>query len=61
MTPIEASKNELSVYKNMAGKRWKKAKFKVGDKVRIAKKKVRFDKGYATRWTREIFIIEKKF
>ncbi len=37
----------------------KKPKFKVGDRVRIAKKKGTFEKGYTTRWTREIFIIEE--
>ena len=27
--------------------------------VRISKKKSTFEKGYTTRWTREIFVIEK--
>ena len=64
MTPVEARKveNELTVYKNLYpenDEKTKKAKFKVGDRVRIAKKKGKFEKGYTTRWTREIFVIEK--
>ena len=64
MTPVEASKveNELTVYKNLYpenNEKTKKAKFKVGDRVRIEKKKGKFEKGYTTRWTREIFVIEK--
>ena len=59
MTPVEASKkeNESIVYHNLyppepiPGK----PKFKVGDRVRITKKKKFFEKGYTTRWTREIF------
>ena len=42
------------MYKNLYPE-IKKAKFKVGDRVRITKKK----KGYTTRWTKEIFVIEK--
>ena len=64
MTPVFASKleNELTVYKNLypeKSEKPKKAKFKVGDRVRISKKKGKFEKGYTTRWTREIFVIEK--
>ena len=32
-------------------------KFKVGDKVRITKKKSIFEKGYTPRWTEEIFTV----
>ena len=32
-------------------------KFKVGDKVRISKKKTTFEKGYTPRWTEEIFTV----
>ena len=59
MTPIEASKkkNESTVYFNLYGKMKQlssKAKFKVGDKVRISKyKRKRFDKGYTSNWTEE--------
>ena len=64
MTPVEASKleNELTVYKNLypeKEEKIKKPKFKVGDRVRITKKKGKFEKGYTTRWTKEIFVIEK--
>jgi hypothetical protein len=34
-------------------------KFKVGDYVRISKKKKLFDKGYETRWIKEVFQIYK--
>ena len=34
-------------------------KFKIGDKVRIAKKKKTFEKGYTTNWTEEIFTVVK--
>ena len=37
----------------------KPAKFKVGDRVRIIKKKKRFEKEYKASWTDEIFIINK--
>ena len=65
MTPVEASKleNELTVYKNLYSDLSDsdniKPKFKVGDRVRIAKKKGKFEKGYTTSWTREIFVIEE--
>lgn len=64
MTPVKASKleNELTVYKNLypeKEEKVKKPKFKVGDRVRITKKKGKFEKGYTTRWTKEIFIIVK--
>ena len=64
MTPVEASKseNESTVYKNLypeKEKEIKKPKFKVGDRVRITKKKGKFEKGYTTRWRREIFVIEE--
>ena len=34
-------------------------KFKVGDNVRISKKKSMFEKGYTPRWTEEIFKINE--
>ena len=37
-----------------------KAKFEVGDKVRISKYKRKvFDRGYTENWTEEVFIIDK--
>ena len=63
MTPVEASKNELTVWRNLYPDRLKKIdinpKFSIGDKVRISKKKTTFEKGYTTRWTEEIFTITK--
>ena len=35
----------------------KKPKFKVGDRVRISKKKKTFEKGFTTNWSEELFII----
>ena len=61
MTPVEGSlpKNSDTVYfnlnKNMPTKT--EPKFKVGDKVRITKKKDIFSKGYETNWTKELFVI----
>ena len=36
-----------------------KHKFKVGDNVRITKKKSIFEKGYTPRWTEEIFTVSE--
>jgi transposase InsO family protein len=54
MTPVEGSKkeNESTVYENLypeKSEKNKKPKFKVGDRVRISKKKGKFEKGYTTR------------
>ena len=66
MTPVEASKkkNESKVWSNLYGDsiylKPGKAKFAVGDKVRISKYKRKvFDKGYTPNWTEEIFVIDK--
>ena len=65
MTPVEASKrkNESTVYYNLCGDMEQlscKAKFKVGDKVRISKYKRKvFDKGHTPNWTEEIFLVDK--
>ena len=37
--------------------REKKPKFKVGDQVRISKKKKTFEKGFTTNWSEELFIV----
>ena len=34
-------------------------KFKIGDKLRITKKKKTFEKGYTSNWTEEIFTVVK--
>ncbi|XP_065679046.1 uncharacterized protein LOC136093745 [Hydra vulgaris] len=36
-----------------------KPKFLIGDKLRITKKKGAFEKGYAPKWTEEVFIISQ--
>jgi len=63
MTPVEASekKNENKVWLNLYDDRIYdqeiKPKFRVGDKVRITKKKGLFEKGYTPRWTEEVFTV----
>ena len=61
MKPVEASKkiNEKTVLFNLYGDTppQRKPKFKVGDKVRIVKKKTTFEKGYTPNWTEEVFEI----
>jgi len=37
-----------------------KFRFRVGDKIRLSKKKSKFAKGYATNFTKEIFVITKR-
>ena len=65
MTLVEASKkkNESTVYFNLYGNMEQlssKSRFKVGDKVRISKYKIKiFDKGYTPNWTEEIFLVDK--
>lgn len=64
MTPVEASKkcNEKQVYSNLYPPEISKPikpKFKVGDRVRITKKKKLFEKGFQTRWTRELFVVSQ--
>ena len=64
MTPAAASdkNNEGRVFMNLYDLRSRRMrygspKFSVGDKVRIAKKKTTFEKGYTPRWTEEIFSV----
>lgn len=64
MSPFEASKleNRDEVYNNLYKEDEQsetKPKFKVGDRVRITRKKNRFEKGSTENWTREIFVITK--
>lgn len=62
MTPINGSKktNEdkvyMKLYPNIVRKP-NKHKYKVGDNVRITKKKGVFEKGYTPRWTEEVFTV----
>ena len=64
MTPVAASekKNERIVWFNLYGNEPAPKltfKFKVGNKVRITKKKGIFDKGFTPRWTEEIFTVSQ--
>ena len=65
MTPVEASKkkNENTVYINLYGDMEQlssKPKFKIDDKIRISKYKIKvFDKEYTPNWTEEIFLTDK--
>ena len=64
MTPVQASKkeNEVRVYRNFypyLTRRPMRAKFKIGDKVRIQKKKGLFEKGFTPNWTEEVFTVSK--
>ena len=65
ITPVDASKKEniLRVWRKFYPDHLEindiKPEFSVGDKVRISKKKKTFEKGYTTRWTKEIFMIVK--
>ena len=64
MTPVEASKktNAITVYRNFypdLTRRPMRAKFKIGDKVRIHKKKKFFEKGFTPNWTEEVFTVSK--
>ena len=53
--------NEREVLKKYfsSNKDTKKAKFKVGDKVRTIKMKTAFEKGYTPNWSTEIFTITR--
>lgn len=61
-TPVEASKpeNQAKVFNALYGDTpllKKEPRFHLNDKVRIAKKKKTFEKGYTPNWTEEIFTI----
>ena len=61
ITPTRASdkRNESTVWNHLYGDAADpiKPKFKVGDRVRISKKKTTFEKGYTPNWTEEVFEI----
>ena len=65
MTPAEASlkKNEQEVLQNTLSKTRNipniKAKFKVGDQVRISRIKGLFEKGYLPNWSEALYIIDE--
>ncbi len=63
MTPVKASMQEnankvwINLYSFQPSIGSVTAKFKIGDKVRISKKKRTFEKGYTPRWTEEVFTV----
>ena len=64
MTPVEAKKktNAITVYRNLypdLTRRPMRAKFKIGNKVRIQKKKGFFEKGFTPNWTEEVITVSK--
>ena len=65
MTPIKASltENKVTVFQNIMKKTRplikNKAKFKVGDKVRVSRIKALFEKGYLPNWSEELYVIDK--
>ena len=63
MTPTSASlkEHENKVYWNLYGSipPMQPPRFRVGDKVRITKKKGTFEKGYTPRWTEEVFEVSQ--
>ncbi|XP_072046821.1 uncharacterized protein [Amphiura filiformis] len=55
--------NQMSVKQKIYGRKQKKPptfKLQVGDKVRISKMKMTFEKGYKPNWTNEIFKISQR-
>jgi len=65
MSPVKASQkqNEMKVLQNTIEKTRltpiSKAKFKIGDKVRISRTKSTFEKGYLPNWSEELYIVDK--
>lgn len=62
-TPTAArdTSNYKKVYKSLYGNESSKVtypKFKVGDRVRIVKKKNTFEKGFTSNWTEEVFTVD---
>lgn len=62
MQPIEVnSENEKQVWSNLYGnlitKKFASYKFKVGDTVRVAKTKLKFEKSYESNWSEELFTV----
>ena len=64
-TPVDARKkiNRDRVFRNLYYKKLKERNtapiFKVGDEVRITRKKPLFEKGYTSNWTNKIYTIKK--
>lgn len=65
MSPEDVNEaNELQVWKRVYGTIFRgkpgKFKFKVGDKVRVAKAKEAFEKGYRPNFSREVFAVSER-
>ena len=59
-TPIDVFKNNIYIHSNTVDDRNEtKAKFKVGDRVRISYKRGVFDKGYLPNWSQQLYIIDE--
>ena len=62
MTPHDASQkeNEEKVRRKLQGKtRTAQPKFRTGDRVRLAKLKRHFEKGYTPNWTEEVSVVDQ--
>jgi len=65
MSPVKASlkENEMKVLQTTISKTRpiprRKAKYKIGDKVRISRTKSLFEKGFLPNWSEELYIIDK--
>ena len=55
--PLSFEEVFQKLYKEKSEKRTKDPKFRVGDQVRISKKKKTFEKGFTPNWTEEVFTI----
>ena len=56
-------KNIIKVYNTLYGNYqaiYPLFKFDIGDKVRISKRKMTFEKGYTPNWTEESFVIDRQ-
>lgn len=62
MPPSEVNeKNVLQVWRNLEKRKTKslkKRKYSIGDTVRVSNPKTVFEKGYKTKWSKEIFTID---
>jgi len=62
MTPLQATDFNITsivLFNSCKNNKYniERPKFNVGDRVRIYSYKSKFDKGYKSNWTREIFVI----
>lgn len=63
MKPVEVNSDNVKLVLKRINKSkknlFKRAKFKIGDKVRVSKLKKVFDKGYTPNWSTEVFTITR--